>query len=89
MNLQRLASFATLACLCIAATAAGCQMPSQPWAGTPYQPPQGLDNPAQSTYAPMPTILPGRRAPRIDPASQDRQLEKLLFGETESTVDQF
>ena len=61
--------------------ATGCESPRQPWAGTAYQPPQGLANPAQSIFTPTPEILPGRRAERVDTSLQDAQIEQLLYGQ--------
>jgi len=36
----------------------GCQSSNHPWAGEPYKAPSSRSNPPQSTYAPMPSILP-------------------------------
>ncbi|MFK7767070.1 MAG: hypothetical protein AB8B55_07590 [Mariniblastus sp.] len=46
----------------------GCQAQTHPWDGKPYQPPSEIQPPAQSTYAPMPSILPSVEASKYGPA---------------------
>ena len=40
----------------------GCHAASNPWAGKTYQEPSSRSNPPQSTYAPMPSILPSLKS---------------------------
>jgi hypothetical protein len=63
----------------ICALITGCHPVSSPWAGNPYQPPQLSANPAESTYAPTPQLLPSRVSSGHDSSLEDASLERMLF----------
>jgi hypothetical protein len=49
----------------------GCQSTSNPWAGETYRKPSSRTNPPQSTYAPMPSILPSLKANSLETETPD------------------
>ena len=62
----------------------GCRPLSSPWAGTPYEPPQAVQNPGQTTYAPTPETPTLRFAPTGDTASQDAAIERYLLQQSKA-----
>lgn len=73
MNRKLLALSATCIAIC-----AGCQSTDHPWAGEPYKAPSARTLPPQSTYAPMPSILPSMEAAELEsPPIQTEDLSKI------------
>jgi len=63
----------------------GCQPLSSPWAGTPYEPPQAVQNqPGQATFAPTPETPTLRFDSTGDTASQDAAVERYLRQQSKS-----
>lgn len=50
----------------------GCQSSNHPWAGEVYKAPSTRSNPPQSTYAPMPSILPSIDSESLEMDDLDR-----------------
>jgi hypothetical protein len=75
LQLKLLIAFTSL----IVALCQGCQTSDHPWAGEQYQIPVAHTNPAQSIYAPMPTILPQVDAKDITGGASDADLEAALM----------
>ena len=63
----------------------GCQSSSNPWSGKAYQEPSSRANPAQSTYAPMPSILPSLKASTLMPETTDESTSEKV--EPEGLLD--
>jgi hypothetical protein len=60
----------------------GCQSSSHPWSGESYQEPSNGAKPPQSTYAPMPSILPSIDANSLKTEITDPTIpEAENFGE--------
>ena len=62
----------------------GCQPLSSPWAGTPYEPPQTVQDPGHTTFAPTPETPTLRFATTGDTASQDAAIERYLLQQRKS-----